>query len=204
MNIRIVMTRALLVALPTLLLQACGSILTSEKAARQYYLLQPLEAPAPGAASGQRQALSLAVTAVPGLDTDRILTLGADARLNRYSNARWPDYLPEVLTSVLRRSLEASGRFDTGESASHAADGWRLQLEARKFYGLQNTAGETRSVAIELAGSLNCGAQGHPVRLSASSGVGEQRLSVVVAAHQAGLDSITRELLTLIGDRCDH
>ena len=84
------------------------------------------------------------------------------------------------------------------------ADNWRLQLEARKFYGLQDAAGETRSVAVELAGSLSCGTPAHPVRLTASSGVGEQRLSVVVAAHQTALDSITSDLLELIGDHCDH
>ena len=204
MNIRIAMTRALLVAVPALLLPACGGILTSEQAAKQYYLLQPLEASSPRADAGRRHALGVAVTAVPGLDTDRILALGADARLNRYSNARWPDHLPEVLTSVLRRSLEATGPYDTQTSSGRAADDWRLQLEAQRFYGLQDAAGETRSVAIELAGSLSCGAQDHPVRLTASSSVGEQRLSVVVAAHQAGLDSITRELLKLIGDHCDH
>jgi ABC-type uncharacterized transport system auxiliary subunit len=204
MNTRNVMTRLLLAAVPALLLQACGGILTSEKAAKQYYLLQPLETPATRVNAGQRQALSVAVTAVPGLDTDRILALGADARLNRYSNARWPDYLPEVLTSVLIRSLEAAGPYDTRESVGHDAGGWRLQLEARQFFGLQDAAGETRSVAVELAGTLVCGGTGHPVRLDASSSVGEQRLSVVVAAHQAGLDSVTRELLKLIGDHCDH
>ena len=81
------------------------------------------------------------------------MALGADARLNRYSNARWPDHLPEVLTSVLRRSLEATGSYVTGESSGHGADNWRLQLEARKFYGLQDAAGETGSVAVELAGN---------------------------------------------------
>ena len=57
---------------------------------------------------------------------------------------------------------------------------------------------------VELAGTLDCGGTGHPVRLDASIGVGEQRLSVVVAAHQAGLDGVTRELLELIEDHCDH
>ena len=204
MNIRNVMTVLFLATVPALLMQACGGILTSENAAKQYYLLQPLEAPAPRADAAQRHALSVNVTAVPGLDTDRIMALGADARLNRYSNARWPDHLPEVLTSVLRRSLEATGSYVTGESSGHGADNWRLQLEARKFYGLQDAAGETRSVAVELAGSLSCGTPAHPVRLTASSGVGEQRLSVVVAAHQTALDSITSDLLALIGDHCDH
>ena len=47
----------------------------------------------------------MTVSAVPGLDTDRVLALSTDARLNQYANARWPDHLPEVLTSVMKRSL---------------------------------------------------------------------------------------------------
>jgi ABC-type uncharacterized transport system auxiliary subunit len=198
MNMRIALIGAFL---PALLLQACSGILTSEQAAKQYYLLVPLTGPGSGAAAG-RQPLDVAVTAVPGLDTDRILALGADARLNRYSNARWPDHLPEVLTSVLRRSLEAAGGYDTRATMGQSGDGWRLHLEARQFYGKQDTAGATRSVVVELAGWLECSNQNYPVNLNASGAVSEQRLSVVVAAHQAGLDSATRDLLEQVTENC--
>lgn len=191
----------LLAALPALLLQACSGILTSEQPARQYYLLVPYEAP-PAAAEPMAQ-IGVSITAVPGLDTDHIQTLGADSRLNRYSNARWPDHLPEVLTSVLRRSLESSGNLDTVESAAATEGAWNLQLEVRQFYGRQDAAGDTRSVIVELAGTLVCADLRQPVRLQASSPVGEQRLSVVVAAHQSGLDSVTRELLDLLERSCD-
>lgn len=199
MNIRYALVGALL---PALLLQACGGILTSEQAAKQYYVLEPLEAA--GAAAGPRQALDVTVAAVPGLDTDRILALGADARLNRYANARWPDNLPEVLTSVLRRSLEAAGGYDTRATMGRGGDGWRLQLEARQFYGKQDTTGATRSVIVQLAGWLECSDQSYPVELVADSGVGEQRLSVIVAAHQDGLDRATRELLAQLGQHCGN
>jgi hypothetical protein len=183
MNIRIALIGAFL---PALLLQACSGILTSDQAAKQYYLLEPLTGPGSGAVAG-RQPLDVAVTAVPGLDTDRILALG---------------HLPEVLTSVLRRSLEAAGGYDTRATMGQSGDGWRLHLEARQFYGKQDTAGATRSVVVELAGWLECSDQNYPVTLNASGVVGEQRLSVVVAAHQAGLDSATRDLLEQIGENC--
>jgi ABC-type uncharacterized transport system auxiliary subunit len=190
----------LLAALPVLLLQACGGILTSEQPAKQYYLLVPYET-SPAAAEPVAQ-IGVSVTAVPGLDTDHIQALGADSRLNRYSNARWPDHLPEVLTSVLRRSLESSGNLDTLFSAVTTAGAWNLQLEVRQFYGRQDAAGDTESVIVELAGTLVCADLRQPVHLQASSRVGEQRLSVVVAAHQSGLDSVTRDLLELLKQSC--
>jgi len=188
----------LLALLPVLLLQACSGILTSEQPARQYYLLAPYETSA--AAAEPIAQIDVSVTAVPGLDTDHIQALGADSRLNRYSNARWPDHLPEVLTSVLSRSLESSGNLDTAGSATAGA--WNLQLEVRQFYGRQDAAGDTRSVIVELAGTLVCADSRQQVHLQASSPVGEQRLSVVVAAHQSGLDSVTRDLLGLLKQSC--
>ena len=202
MSIRIHRPVLLLAAIPALLLAACSGILTSEQAAKQYYLLTPLEAAAGGAAAETPMEMHLTVTAVPGLDTDRILALGTDARLNRYSNARWPDYLPEVLTSVLRRSLEATGRYDMRANAGGDGDRGSLRLEVRQFYGLQDAAGDTRSVAVELAGSLVCESRDQPVNLKASSPVAEQRLAAVVAAHQAALDSVTRDLLEMLEHDC--
>lgn len=203
MSIRTLKPLLLLAALPALLLQACSGILTSEQAAKQYYLLTPYQSAAPIETAEPRVKIGLSVKAVPGLDTDRIQALGADARLNRYGNARWPDHLPEVLTSVLRRSLEATGRYDTREFMAGNADDWNLRLEARQFYGLQTAAGDTRSVVVELAGSLVCAGREQPVHLTASSPVAEQRLAAVVAAHQAGLDSITRDLLDLLERACE-
>jgi ABC-type uncharacterized transport system auxiliary subunit len=140
---------------------------------------------------------------VPGLDNDRIQALGPNARLDHYSNARWPDFLPEVLASVMQRSLSASGKFSFVEASDHAAPGgWLLDLEVQQFYGLQSGSGETRSVVVELAGSLTCDDARHPVKLSASAPVGAERLSAVVAAHQSALDAATRQLLGRIDEAC--
>ena len=112
-----------------LLVQGCGGILTSDQPARQYYLLQPLEGYSASAGDAE---VALQVGAIPGLDTDQLLALGTDARLVQYGNARWPDFLPEVLSSTLQRSLESTGRFAAVRHADRAAqDGWLLQLEAR-------------------------------------------------------------------------
>lgn len=189
--------------LPTLLLTGCGSVLTSEQPARQDYLLRPYLATAP--ADGRvKPELALRVAVIPGLDTDRILALGVDARLNNYANARWPDHLPELLASVMQRSLESSGRFASVQvAATGAADPWTLDVELREFYGIQNAAGLTSSVRVGLAGRLACADQVHAFSVEESARVAEERLAVVVAAHQAALDSVTRQLIDRMQTLCD-
>jgi len=188
------------VLLTLLLTQGCSGLLTSDQPARQYYLLQPLESTAlgPGAAD-----LALQVSAIPGLDTDQVLALDTDARLQQIGNARWTGHLPEVLTSTLQRSLESSGRFAAVRATDRAsAEGWLLQLEARQFFGILDAAGNTSSVRVALAGSLECGGQRHALDLRDSQPVNAQRLASVVAAHQAGLDEVTRQLAERIGELC--
>jgi len=190
----------LALSLVLLLTQGCGGILTSDQPARQYYLLQPLESPAEGAGSAD---LALTVAAIPGLDTDQVLALGNDARLQQYGNARWPDFLPEVLSSTLQRSLESTGRFTAVRFADRAVEGgWLLRLEAREFYGILDADENTVSVRVALAGGLDCGGQRHTLDLHRSNPVAAQRLASVVAAHQAGLDDVTRQLIRRIAELC--
>jgi ABC-type uncharacterized transport system auxiliary subunit len=191
------------ILLPLVLLTACAGLLTSEQPARQNYLLRPYEANFAPAGAAAQPDLFLHLSVIPGLDTDRILALGTDARLNHYANARWPDHLPEVLASVLRRSLESTGRFASVEvAATGAADAWSLELELREFYGIQHAGGVTASVRADFAVRLACGGEVHELRLAESAPVAEERLATVVAAHQAALDSVTRQLLERIQASC--
>lgn len=198
---------ALLALLPT----GCGNILTSEQPARHLYLLSPYDAApvAAGSRAGPEPDVNLAVSltvslaAIPGLDTDRILALGTDARLNHYANARWPDNVPEVLASVIRRSLESTGRFAAVRVVEPGETGdWALDLEVLEFYGVQDASGTTLSVRVALAGTLACVKDTHVLRLTEAVPVAEERLEVVVAAHQAGLDGVTRQLLERLHTLC--
>lgn len=192
---------ALLILL--LLTQGCSGILTSDQPARLTYLLTPLAAPSSTAATADAVDLALNVTAIPGLDTDQVLALGRDARLQQYSNARWPDHLPEVLTSVLQRSLESAGPFAPVRSADRATtDGWMLQLEVREFFGIRDAGGDTSLVRVALAGSVSCGGERHPLSLHDANPVAMQSLASVVAAHQAGLDGVTRDLIERVVRLC--
>jgi len=185
------------------LVTACSGILTSEQPAKQYYTLTPFTVAANTSGEEPGPALSITVSAVPGLDTDRILALGPDARLHRFANARWPDNLPEVVSSVMKRSLASTGRFSMVDEIGRAtAGGWLLKLEIQQFYGIQDTAGISTSVLVEMAGSLECDGRTRQLELSDSRPVAGERLSTVVAAHQAGLNGVTRQLLDQVREFC--
>ena len=183
-------------------LSACSGVLTSEQPAKQYYTLMPLKNNGSAVKVDTLPALTISVTAVPGLDTDRILALGADARLHRYANARWPDHLPEVLTSVLKRSLLASGNFSAVHSGTSTGDVWGLELEVQQFYGTRDGSGTTSSVLVEMAGELKCSGDHHQIGLSDSSRVAVERRSVIVAALQARLYAVSWLLLASFYEIC--
>jgi len=187
----------------TVLVVACGGIMTSDHPVKSTYLLEPWSGQSAEQAGDTWPPLALSVAAVPGLDTNHILALGRDARLQHYANARWADFLPEVMNSVLRRSLVLSGRFEAVKSSSTPDNGdWTLALEIQQFYGLHDGAGNTSSVAARFEGVLRCNDADHPLQLSSSRPVHEERLSVVVDAHQQALNDVTRDLLDKIGERC--
>ncbi len=199
------MKTKLLVAalLATSMITACSGVMDSAQPARQTYMLMPAAQASGTANDGQAPALSVNLSAVPGLDTDRIQALNSDAQLKRYANARWPDHLPEVLGSVVQRSLAASGRFSAVKQSDRASgNGWLLQLEVQKFYGLQSASGSTNSVVVEMSGSIECADNKETFTLSDSQAVSEDRLSIVVAAHQRGLDDVTRQMLEKIEGKC--
>ena len=174
---------------------ACSGVLTSDRPVRQEYLLQPLSANAPAVAPVERPELQLQVSAVPGLDTDRILALEPDSRLVQYANARWPDHLPEVLESVIRRSLTAAG----GASDEDRS----VALEVQEFFGVRDSEGATRTVAVSFSSVAQCGDSRQTTRLEASTPVSGDRLADVVAAHQAGLNEVTRQLIQQVNTSCE-
>jgi ABC-type uncharacterized transport system auxiliary subunit len=193
----------LLSTLASSLLTACSGMMDSAQPAKQTYMLMPLPGSPSTATVQQKPALAVSLGAVPGLDTDWIQRLGDDASLTRYANARWPDHLPEVLTSVIQRSLASSGRFSAVEQSSRATgDAWMLQLEVEKFYGLQGATGETTSVVTQVAASIECNNHGESFSVNDSVAVGSERLSSVVAAHQQGLNDVTQQLLKKIFEVC--
>ena len=196
-------TLLLALAAMTMLLAACSGVMDSKQPARQVYMLTPYSGATDTANPAQGPELSITVSAVPGLDTDRVLALSNDARLNQYANARWPDHLPEVLTSIMKRSLMSAGRFSSVEESNRASgDGWLLVLEVQQFYGIRNASGDTSTVNVEMAGFIECNDLRDSFTLSDSNPVADEHLSAVVAAHQRGLDDVTAQLLEQINETC--
>ncbi len=187
-----------------LLLTCCG-VLDSGKPARQVYLLQTPAAAAQAGPADNAPALTISVTAVPGLDTDRILVLGQDARLNPVANAHWPDHMPEVFTSIIRRYLSDSHQFSTVVQGSIARPGeWLLDLELQAFYGTQGSAGAISGVALKLEGLLRCDGKQHVLRIAQQTPASGENLSDLVAAHQRVTDAAMNELPADIVEACSH
>jgi ABC-type uncharacterized transport system auxiliary subunit len=126
------------------------------------------------------QPANVSVTAVPGLDTDRMLALDPDQRLVPYAGARWNGPIPQLVQSLASRSLDDVG----GEGM--------LRLEVRRFFVEQDRESHGAAV-IELAAW-------HPTRedrfevFVARSELAESRLGAVAAGFQQAVDRIMSDL----------
>lgn len=182
----------------TWILGACSSLTQSEKPVVTTWWLEPY--------SGSEQAagdvesltrVAISVSAIPGLDSNQILTLSSDAELMPYAGARWADHSPELLRSLISRSLDASGRFTTARGADgSAAESCDLQLELRQFYAELDAAGETGGVRLALSGRYRCDSSAFVnIDSHARIAVTDNRMRVIVAAFQKALDDVTKDII---------
>ena len=182
------------------LLFACSSLTRSDKPAVTTWWLKPYSASPAANIAEPRAPVALSVTAIPGLDSDQILTLSADAELKPYAGARWAEYLPELVTSLFGRSLEASGRFDVqSEWAGAGPQRCDLQLQLTEFFAELDSGGSSAVVNVAAKGHFYCGSAA-PVAFTADASVpvDGNRMNVVVAAFQQALDSVTKQILDKI------
>jgi len=183
----------------------CCSILESGKPARQVYLLQTPSSPGGAQPAAEAPNLIISVKAVPGLDTDRILVLGHDARLAPVANAHWPDHMPEVFTSITRRYLSDSHQFQSVREGSVARPGeWLLEMELQAFYGVQQSVNVTSSVLLQWEGLLHCSGKKRVLHLSEQASVNGDSLSSLVAAHQQVIDAGMPDLLSQLSETCKN
>lgn len=183
--------------LAVLLAGACSGLTKSDKPPVTTWWLVPYTGVAKVAPHDPVTPVVLSVSVVPGLDTDRILALSAGSELKPYSGARWVDSLPELVNSLISRTLEASGRFkpDSGwtRSSSRPCD---LQLELRAFYATLNSDGQTTNIHIAISGRYQCeSGQPRSIDLSTSVPVHDNRMRAIVAAFQLAMDGIMQDLL---------
>jgi ABC-type uncharacterized transport system auxiliary subunit len=184
-------------------LGGCGGMLTSDQPPEHVYWLEAVTLRLGEPPTGDLPDLVVAVRAIPGLDTDRILVKGPGARLNYYAGARWPDYLPEVVTVTVRLSLESSGRFNRVSSGSRIRRvEWSLDLELREFFAVVTAAGTLPQVHVKLVGHVNCGLGNTSVSAAIAVPAREHRLSEIIAAFQSATDNALISLGEQLETRC--
>ncbi len=188
----------LLMLIITLCLNACSGITKSDKPATTTWWLTPYSGVAQVEPSESVSHVSLNVVVVPGLDTDQILTLSNGSELKPYAGAQWADNLPELATSLVARTLDASDRFDvlSGRARSGSRN-CKLNLEVQKFFAELNSSGQTRSVKVAIDGRYQCDSA-NPVRFhsDASISVNDERMNAIVAAFQRAMDSVMKDMLS--------
>ena len=178
---------------------ACSGMLNSNQPAERVYWLEAFIVQQAVVTDSSQPSLAVSVSAAPGLDTDRLLILEPGARLNHYAAARWPDNIPEVLESLLRTTLESTGRFSrlTRGPTSRSTD-WALELEIRELYTLANA----RRVHMVLSGYVSCGASDYAIAMQGTAGIDDDRLSEIVAAYQHALNEVSRQLVAQMAEAC--
>ncbi len=176
---------------------ACGGLTRSNRPATNTWWLEPYTGVTQETPSVPVSLVAISITVVPGLDTDRILTLSDDAELNQFAAARWADNLPELVTSLVGRTLEASGRFEivSGRAGGSSAN-CELRLELREFFASLSPSGQTTGVQVAIEGRFQCESdEPVPLKLNASIPVHDDRMSVIVAAFQQAMNSAMKDMI---------
>jgi len=178
---------------------ACAGLTQSDKPAISKWWLEPYVAGVQAVADAPVN-VAISVRVVPGLDTDRILTLSDDAELGQFASARWVDHVPELVTSLLERSLQATGQFAVvSESAASRPENCLLELELREFFADIGPGERVTGVRVSSHGNFQCDAA-TPVVIhsNVSIPVADERMRVIVAAFQRAMNKMTQEILDKI------
>ncbi len=195
--------RLLIILMSLFGIVACAGMLDSNQPAERTYWLQPLIVQSTETDKGSLPSLVVTVRAAPGLDSDRMLILESGARLNHYAAARWPDNVPEVLESLLRRTVESTGDYArvSGRKGTRSAD-WQLELEVREFYTVAASSAGTSKVRVALSGYVNCHDTDHVISMLANVDLYDERLSVIVAAHEKAVHEVSKQLVSQLSLAC--
>ncbi len=184
-------------------ISACAGLLESKQPAERVYWLEPLIVQQEVSTDAVLPDIAVSVSAVPGLDTDQMLILGSDAHLNYYASARWPDSITEVLESLLRSTLESTGRYSrvSRGATSQSAD-LHLDLEVRELYVLTNSTENAHKVRMVLKGYLDCIDEQRAIVMQAIAEIQDNRLIEIVAAYQEAFGKASQQLVEQTAKSC--
>jgi cholesterol transport system auxiliary component len=125
---------AALIGAACALLSACGA-LHSNVVLRQTYVLRAAAPPATATPAGGGATLQvLRPFPAPGLESDHIILVRSDRRLDYFEGSRWAAPLPDVVAALVAETFRASGSFGSvqDERAPLAAD-YLLRIAVRHF-----------------------------------------------------------------------
>jgi len=144
----------LAVASIAVVLGACSGLLESDSPVLHAYVLKPPEVPAIERVLAQTVGVPRPF-ANPGLDTDRIILVTPDRRLDFFSGARWAAPATEVVGAMTVDALRSSGAFGgvQGDAALFPAD-YFLQLNLRHFEAQYAQAGGVPEVRVTIDATL--------------------------------------------------
>ncbi len=185
----------------SIVLAACSGLLNSGQPAERVYWLEPLVVQGANSTDSALASIAISVSAAPGLDTDRLLILGPEARLNHYAAARWPDNIPEVFESLLVITLESTGLYSrVARGSANRSAQQQLELEIRELYVLADSGDNAHTVRMVLSGYLTCPDSDRAISLQAAVSIDDNRLSWIVAAYQQAFNDVSRQLVTQLSE----
>lgn len=141
----------LLAGLSSVTLAACSGIVGPPEASPLYQLKPAV----PAASGGGRVPWQLSITlpeTPDSLDTDRIVLVQPDNRLDFYANARWPDRVPFLVQSALIEAFENSGRIGAvGRDTEGLKSNYFLLTDIRDFQARYDAPDAPPTVVIRIA-----------------------------------------------------
>jgi cholesterol transport system auxiliary component len=167
----------------------CSGLLHRDAEPAQMYVLRAAAAAAVQAAAADAPSLRVGRTqTAPGLDSDRIVLMHNDHRMDFYATSRWAAPVPEVVEALAVETLRNSGAW----SAVHDSQGafptdYFLQVDIRRFEA-DYTGGGDPKVYVTLGCTLGRRSDREDVRSFVAEGsavAGANRLSAVVAAFES-------------------
>jgi cholesterol transport system auxiliary component len=113
----------------------CSGLLQHDAPSAQIYVLRPAATPNTRVSAAGAPTLRVGRTqSAPGLDSDRIVLIRSDHRMDYFAASRWPAPLPEVVEALAVETLRNGGAW----SAVHDSRGafptdYFLQIDIRRF-----------------------------------------------------------------------
>lgn len=184
------------------LLSACGSLFAPAPPAPHFYTLDapaPMATPAPHPATPPQED-SVLIVALPraaaGFDTDRIVYVLAQHRLQPYADNQWIDTPPKMLAPLISRALDRTGAFAAVLPASIPVKGrWELQSDIVRFQHEVVAARFRFTLRVALI-ETRTGAVVFTHEFDASAAVAAATPAAAVAAANAVVADVLAQLAT--------